>query len=222
MDRPREVGGYSAVKAALSGRPAAHGRTARLTSPSDPAGSGRSRKATPRIEAPSTRQRSFQQRDGFFSITYPANWRVHEAESGYGVVIAPDGGIGSVPGRSQEIVYGVVINHYEPFDRRGRGTLEEATGDLVGQIRQGSPYLRASGTAKRETVDGARGMSLVLLGRNPATGGEERVSVLTRELADDHVLYALFVVPRQDFSELGPVFERMMDSLRVNDRMAHR
>ena len=46
--------------------------------------------------------------------------------------------------------------------------------------------------------------------------------MLTRELRDDHVLYALLVAPRQDSPELAPVFERMVDSLRMNDRVAHR
>jgi hypothetical protein len=94
---------------------------------------------------------------------------------------------------------------------------------VVGQIRRGSPHLRPRGRSEtRRTVDGARGLSVVLRGRSPLTGAEEHVTVVTRELPDDHVLYALFVVPGEDSPSLRPVFDRMLDSLRVNDRVAHR
>ena len=103
------------------------------------------------------------------------------------------------------------------------GTLEEATDDLVRQILRGSPHLRIqAGSERRETIDAARGHSVVLSGRSPITGTEERVTVFTRELGDGHVLYALLVTPGRDYAQLEPVFERMVDSLRVNDRAAHR
>lgn len=223
VDRPREVGGYSAAKEELRGRPAAARRTVRLSPGVEPEERGRGRSELPQVEAPSSRLRTFEQRDGFFSIDYPSNWLVHEADRGYGAVIAPEGGIQDGAGRGQDIVYGVVINHYEPFDRNGSGTLEDATDDLIGQIRRASPYLRAQGRAERQrAVDGARAMSVELLGRDPVTGAPERVAVVTRELSDDHVLYAIFVSPREDAPSLLPVFDRMLDSLRVNDRMAHR
>jgi hypothetical protein len=139
------------------------------------------------------------------------------------VVIAPEGGIQDGSGRGQDIAYGVVINHYDPFDRSGSGTLEDATDDLVGQVRRTSPHLRPQGRPERQrAIDGARAMSVELLGPNPLTGTQERVTVVTRELPDGHVLYALFVAPRDDATTLRPGFNRMLDSLRVNDRTAHR
>ena len=91
-----------------------------------------------------------------------------------------------------------MINHYDPFDRSGGGTLDDATDDLVRQIQRGSPHLRARGriraargrsTARRGLAAGAAAVAA------PITGGQERVTVLTRELTDDHVLYALLVAP---------------------------
>jgi hypothetical protein len=120
-------------------------------------------------------------------------------------------------------VCGVIINHYDPFDGNGDGTLEEATDDLVRQILRGSPHLREEGgSEQRQRVDGARGISVDLEGRSPVTGENERVRVLTRELTDGHVLYALFVTPRDEASRIEPAFDRMVDSLRVNDRVVHR
>src|SRR5262249_17458098 len=111
---------------------------------------------------------------------------------------------------------------YDPFEGDGSGSLEDATDDLLAQIHRGSPHLREVGAERREQVDEARAMSVVLRGRSPQTGEDEQVKVLTRELTDGHVLYALFVTPRDEASRLEPTFERMLDSLRVNDRMAHR
>ena len=71
-------------------------------------------------------------------------------------------------------------------------------------------------------MDEAQGLSVVLRGRSPQTGEDEQVTVLTRELTDGHVLYALFVTPCDEASRLQPTFDRMVDSLRVDDRSAHR
>jgi hypothetical protein len=178
--------------------------------------------------------RSFRQRNDFFQIQYPENWRVSEASSGYGVTILPPGG--AVRANGQDIlVYGVVINHYEPFEGSmgnvwgsrngpvsGRGTLEQATNDLANELTRANPYLRpVPNSLRRQTIDGANALSVVLAGRSPVTGADERVTVFTRELPDGHVLYALFVAPAQDYTALSQTFQTMVSSLRVNDRSAH-
>jgi hypothetical protein len=85
-----------------------------------------------------------------------------------------------------------------------------------------NPHLRAvPGSMKRQTIDGANALSVVLAGRSPVTGADERVTVFTRELPDGHVLYALFVAPAQDYAALSRTFQSMVSSLRVNDQAAH-
>lgn len=188
-----------------------------------------------RIEQPSTRMRSFRQRNDFFQIQYPDNWRVTEASSGYGATILPPGGAVRASNGQDILVYGVVINHYEPFagapddvwgsrsaPASGRGTLEQATNDLANELTQANPHLRAvPGSMRRQTLDNANALSVVLAGRSPVTGADERVTVFTRELPDGHVLYALFVAPAQDYTALSRTFQTMVASLRVNDRSAH-
>jgi hypothetical protein len=200
------------------------------TNPSGSTGTG----SVAQIERPSSRMRSFHQRNDFFQIQYPENWRVSEASSGYGVTILPPGG--EVRTNGQDIlVYGVVINHYEPFEGSmggvwgsrngpvsGRGTLEQATNDLANELTRANAYLRpVPNSLRRQTLDGANALSVVLAGRSPVTGADERVTVFTRELPDGHVLYALFVAPAQDYAALSQTFQTMVASLRVNDRSAH-
>ncbi|HEV8231561.1 MAG TPA: M48 family metalloprotease, partial [Thermoanaerobaculia bacterium] len=187
------------------------------------------------IERPSTRMRAFRQRTGFFEIQYPENWRVAEPSSGYGATILPEGGAARAPSGQDVLVYGVVINHYEPFEGSigdvwgsrtgpapGEGTLEQATNDLANELTRSNPHLRAvSGSMRRQTIDQARALSVVLAGTSPVTREEERVTVFTRELPDGHVIYVLFIAPGRDYSALSNTFQQMISSLRVNDNAAH-
>jgi beta-barrel assembly-enhancing protease len=187
------------------------------------------------IAQPSSRMRTFRQRDGFFEIQYPDNWRVAEARDGYAVTILPEGGAVRASNGQEALVYGVVINHYEPFegsvggiysDRRepmtGTSHLEQATNDLVNQLVQSNRHLSlVRNSAKRQTIDGARAISVVLGGTSPVTRQEERVTVFTRELPDGHVIYSLFIAPNQDYAALADTFQRMVSTLRVNDESAH-
>jgi hypothetical protein len=222
------VGNLAAVQVALKRLPppVSMEQVARASGPSArPAPAAREI----RIEPPSGRYRTQTQRTGFFRIDYPDNWVAREAETGYGMTIVPRGGVVDGGDGTPSIVCGVVVNHYDPFEGSVHGEgrepagLDAATADLIEQIHAGNPRLAAvRGSEKRGTVDGHPARSLLLSGVSPVTGKEERVLVVTRELADGHILYALFVAPGSMSGELSPVFDRMIASLRVDDRAAHR
>ena len=88
-------------------------------------------------------------------------------------------------------------------------------------LRSGLLSSGSCNSTRRQTIDQGRALSVVLGGRSPVTGADERVTVFTRDLPDGHVLYALFVAPAQDYSALSQTFQAMVSSLRVNDRAAH-
>jgi hypothetical protein len=216
---------FGSMHERLSGRPFSQQRTARVEERAGRSGRGAARAEPPVIERPSASLRSFEQRDGFFEVDFPSNWRAYPATNGYGVTLAPPNGVQPLRDGRQNVVCAVIINHYDPFDAVGIGssTLDDATDDLVAEIRRNSPYLRAVGGPQRRTrLDRAEALSVDLEGVSPATGESERVRVLTRELTDGHVLYALFVAPREQAAKLEPAFDDMIDSLRVNDRVVHR
>jgi hypothetical protein len=154
------------------------------------------------IEAPADTFRSYTSNQGLYRIEYPSNWSVSEATDGLGVTIAPQGGFVQAGGPTDDLVYGVVVNHYAPFggdsDDLGRfnfqagpgmggevsrTTLATATNDLVSQIMRTNRSLRVVEDSQRsDVIDGAKAISLVLSGQSQATGQEERVTVFTREL----------------------------------------
>src|SRR5205085_238349 len=79
---------------------------------------------------------SYTNRNSVYRISYPSNWQVYES-NGMGVTIAPPGGVGNANGNS-DIVYGAVINHYDPFGNNAMGgniSLQSATQDLVAEIQ---------------------------------------------------------------------------------------
>ncbi|HEY7820381.1 MAG TPA: M48 family metallopeptidase, partial [Vicinamibacteria bacterium] len=190
------------------------------------------------LERPSSRYAQFRQRSGYYTIDYPDNWLVREARDGFGVTLTPRNGIESV-GSRQEILGGVIVNHYAPFlDDRDRSfdsfgfrnpddfesspsVLREATRDILVQVMDGNPHLQpVSDSTRRGEVDGQAALRAELSGTSPVTGGLERVTVVTREAGDGHVIYLLLIRPDEE-RDLADAFERMVSSLSVNDRAVH-
>jgi Zn-dependent protease with chaperone function len=233
------VGGFSTVKSRLGGLPEASSQRVTLAEADrDIPATGT---VTVQVDPPSNTFVRFSHSRGFFTIDHPNNF--HSYGSGMAVSMAPQGGVAERSDGQQVMVYGVIINHYAPFEgeesRRSqslqrsyapfedrtipRGSLEDATDDLVRTILDANPYLRTqTGSAQSEVIDGAAGFSVVLSGTSPATGMEERVTVYTRGLTDGHVIYALGISPGRDANTFDPIFRRMMRSLNVNDQSYHR
>ena len=157
--------------------------------------------------------------------------------------MAPDGGVVDMGNGQQAMLYGVIVNHYAPFegetDRQQesrqrsyapfedtdgwRGSLEDATDDLVRQIIRSNSYLQAQdGQARREQIDDQASFSVALSGRSPVTGREERVTVVTRGLTDGDVIYALCIGPGSGYDGVTRTFTQMLRTLKVNDDAIHR
>ncbi len=173
------------------------------------------------VDPPSSTLRSYTARSGLFRINHPSNWQVYE-QGNAGVTIAPPSAV-----VGSDIVYGAIINHYAPFGGsrslvQGNATLEDATNDLLSMLQQSSPYLRvASGSGQRVRMAGGQALAATLRGTDPNTGIAERVTVVTRKLADDHLIYMLFITPDREASNYSSVLNAMVSSMQVNDARAH-
>ena len=227
VEERRPVGNFGRVQAELDRLPPAHSmEQLAQTGPGNPRQGGRSgQTAQVRIEQPSSRMRTLEQKDRIFQMEYPDNWRAYEGRNGYGVTVAPEGGIVQTQNGQPSIVVGAVINHYVPFQGRydnQRISLAEATDDLIQQITSTNPHLRVSRGSKRQgALHGEQALSATLSGQSPVTGQEERVTVFTQELPDGHIIYALFIAPGRYYDQLGDTMNRMVSSLRVNERAEH-
>lgn len=193
------------------------------------------------VPAPSAKFVKFTHPDSVLTIEHPGNWDVYPA--GLAVSFAPSGGVVDRPNGEPRLLNGMVLNYYAPFEgavdrwnnsltrnyapfddrTRARGMLEDATDDLVRQITAINPYLSAPiNSARAESFDGARGYSVRLRGNSPVTGEMERVTVYTRALPDDHIVYLACVTPARHAVAMERSCARMARSLRVNDAVAHR
>lgn len=174
------------------------------------------------VQAPSSSYRTYTNPNGLFRVAFPSNWDV-VSEGGTGITVAPRGGYGTANGEP-EIVYGAVVSHFEPLENRGYGniSLQDATSDLVNAIEQSSPYLRlVSGNAQRVRMANGTALAAALRGTDPATGINERVTVVARQLEDRHLLYLLFITPEGEASRYNSVLTQMVNSMAINPSASH-
>ena len=233
------VGSLAAVQAQLHRYPAAP-TSAQVAAHATPSTSPTSAPATQNgrglsIETPSNRYGTFVQPQGGFQIDRPVNWTATAAAGAYGVTLLPRGGLLADASGNNDVVYGVIVNHYVPFDgtlgstslvTRGMvaesSPLEQATNDLVQNIQQANPNLSLiAGSEEPGTVAGSGSLSVRLSGRSNTTGRSESVRVVTRAMADGHVVYLLLIAPGDEYAVLEPTFDHILNSLRIGNRGTH-
>jgi hypothetical protein len=227
-DKPTQnVAQLQSIKSRLGSLGAARTPQQVAQSSASTSSTGRSRTSTTQtatinVPAPSSTMSSYTSRSGVYRVSYPSNWQVYESST-VAVTIAPPGGMGSVNGNT-EVVYGALINHYDPFgnNQSGNISLQSATQDLLTQIQRSSPYLQlASNSAQQLRLSGGTALAATLRGTDPATGINERVTVVTRQLSDEHLLYLLFIVPDREASNYSKVLNSMVGSLQINPSQPH-
>ena len=124
----RDVGGFDRIRADLRRlSPASPQRAAQLSDePRNQDSRSQDRgEYDVRVDQPSSRFQRFEQRNGYFTIEHPDNWRAYASNSGYAVSMAPDGGVVDTANGQQAMLYGVIVNHYAPFEGETRAPAGE-------------------------------------------------------------------------------------------------
>ncbi len=145
---------------------------------------------------------------GTFRISYPDNWRPIEDQNS-ALTIAPSAGTSD-----GTIAYGVIIGSVR--NSSASSSLDQATENLIRNLQQSNPDLRASGNSQDAQVGGEQGRSVILTGRSPVRqGGQtlaERDWLITVSDPQGGLAYLLFIAPENEFSQLRPTYERMLNS----------
>ena len=148
-----------------------------------------------------------QYKQSDFSFSYPNNWQVNQGNGS--VTIAPQAGVSS-----GAVAYGVIAG--EATDQNAR-SLDQATENLIQNLQQSNPGLRASGDVSRTDINGMDARSVYLAGNSPIQkNGQplaERDWLVTVARGQGSLLYLVFISPEPDFSQLKPTFQRMLESL---------
>jgi len=130
-----------------------------------------------------------------YRISYPSNWQVQQHDESHVVTMAsPDGS------------YGAVVGSFDAGEAR---SLDDSTRRLVDKLRRENPGWRMSGAFQRVTVGG-------LPGESATTEGDGEITWLVTALRPDGTLwYVTFIADARDYARIRPVFQQMLDSVRL-------
>ena len=159
-------------------------------------------------------------------IDYPENWRTYG--QGDAVTITPAGGMVNDSNGNQAMAYGALVNVYAPhsgsygsqlqgpgFGQGSGRNLEEATDQLVQDLRQSNQNLRVVRSHEPIDVGGQSGLSTYLSNDSPIAGARETNWLVTMPQRDG-LLFFVFTAPEREFHGYESAFQRMLYSARVS------
>jgi len=219
-----DSGDFRDIKRYAQSQPAAPQQGSQLAS-APPTSSGRP-------QLPSSSVQRFE--NGLVRIEHPENWRA--SGQGDAVTFAPAGGIIADGQGKHALAYGMLVNVYEPphryqgddyYDQRlqpeGYGlsdpppttmTVEQATDQLIEELRRGNPQMRVIQQHERIRIAGERGLSTVLTNASPLANTRERNWLVT-VLRPEGLMYFVAVAPEGEFDGYNRAFEKMFTSARL-------
>jgi beta-barrel assembly-enhancing protease len=145
-----------------------------------------------------------------FQVSVPANWTGVNGNNA--VKFVPQNALGTYQGQSV-FTHGVELG----VARAASRDLAESTDAFVNAILRGNPGMRVSDAQRAVRISQRSGIATRLTGRS-ALNQTERVGVYTTLLADGSLFYYLTVVPDADAPVYDPAFDRIGNSIRLNDR----
>jgi hypothetical protein len=144
-------------------------------------------------------------------MQHPDNWQAYG--QGNSITIAPQGGIVDNGRGAGALGHGVIVSAAEPHNDRGTQiTLEEATDQLVQDLRQSNPNMRVARRHERIRLGNERALSTMLTNESPLGGRE--YDWLVTVLRPEGLIYFVFVAPQRDFDDYEDAFRAMLDSVR--------
>lgn len=150
-----------------------------------------------------------QTRQNGFEISYPANWTSVAGQNS--LTIAPKAGVGQ-----NAIAYGVVVSTAQ--DAKA-GSLDQVAQDLIQNLQQSNPGMRQNGSVRSIEVNGTSAQEVDLASNSPIQQNgaplpeHDRVVVMTG--TNGAYVYLIFIAPERDFDALQPMYQKILDSLRV-------
>jgi beta-barrel assembly-enhancing protease len=199
---------FTQVKSYLGGLPRAPTteQVMKNTAPaSSPRTTGTRRSAD--VEAPSTRYTEYNEGD-VFSIAVPSNW-IERTSSGT-VTFAPAGGYDEDNGPGA-FSHGVQIG----IGRNETHDLRTASEELLEALTRENAGLGRPATFRNTSIDGRRALRTTAVNVVEGTGQREVLQVVTTQLPDGSLLYVIAVSPEDEVRAYQPVFQRVIDSIRV-------
>jgi predicted Zn-dependent protease len=170
-------------------------------------GSDSGARPTGRVEPPSSTFTRYSEGD-ILEVSVPSNWR--ELQDRDGVTFAPAGGYGTVNGQNV-FTHGFQIGLSMSEGR----DLQTSTDAFVEAVSRGNPNLRRGSRYERVSVDGRQALRTTLTNVNEVTRQQETIQLVTTELPNGDLFYALGVAPTNAYGSYRGVFNRIIASIRL-------
>ena len=159
---------------------------------------------------PPSRQYRTVQGGQLFTVSVPTNWQA--VTSNNSVKYVPQNAYGDYNGTST-LTHGVELGVTSASSR----DLSQATQTLIDGFVQGNSGMRIASQQESIRLSGRNAIVTPLEGRS-ALGGVERVEVHTTLLANGDLFYVVTVAPERELDTYGPAFDRVVNSIRINER----
>lgn len=145
-----------------------------------------------------------------FQVSVPSNWTgVSDTNA---VKFVPQNGLGTYQGQSV-FTHGVELG----VARAASRDLDESTDAFINAVLRANPGMRVSDSQRAVRISQRAGIGTTLVGRS-ALNQTERVGIYTTLLANGSLFYYLTVVPDTDAQIFAAAFDRVGNSIRLNDR----
>jgi hypothetical protein len=161
------------------------------------------------VPVPSRQYRTVQGGQ-LFTVSVPSNWQA--VTSNNSIKYVPQNAYGDYNGQST-LTHGVELG----VVRASSNNLDASTQALIDSFVRGNDGMRVAGNAERFNLSGRQAIVTPLVGRS-ALGGSERVEVHTTLLSNGDLFYLLTVVPEREIGNYSPAFDRVVRTVRLNDR----
>ena len=173
----------------------------------DAVGGGTTRRPTGNVRAPSSRYTAVHRPAmSSRSACRPTGVRCRSSQR---VTFAPDGAYGTVRRSGR-----VHARHRVRRRRATRGTIcRRRPKSSSTRCSRGNPQMRSNGEYRRATIGGQGGLGLKLGNVSEVTKDNETVQLLTTQLRDGSLFYAIAVAPEGQFNDYASTFQRVVDSV---------
>lgn len=161
------------------------------------------------VPAPSRQYRTVQGGQ-LFTVSVPNNWVA--VTSNNSIKYVPQNAFGDYNGQST-LTHGVELG----VARASARNLQQATQTLIEGFVRSNDGMQIAGREEVFQLSGRQAIITPLEGRS-ALGGMERVEVHTTMLNNGDLFYLLTVVPEREIGTYGAAFDRVVRSVRLNDR----
>jgi Zn-dependent protease with chaperone function len=161
------------------------------------------------VPAPSRQYRTVQGGQ-LFTVSVPSNWQPLTTNNA--IKYVPLNAYGDYRGETT-MTHGVEVG----VARAASRDLAQATQTLIDSFVRGNDGMRQVGAEEYFRLSGRNAIVTPLVGRS-ALGGNERVDVHTTMLNNGDLFYLLTVVPEREGGTYAQAFDRVVNSVRINDR----